>query len=119
MQLTNIVSFPREHFSLAQDTLSGPRFPGGTLGLDHLVDGAAVARNSKIGHGRKHTPVRLRYSHITMTVRPRVSLSPAGARGPFSLLMTHSGHVNRADVTRMRHDWEAQRGRWRSPAITT
>jgi hypothetical protein len=61
MQLTNIVSFPCEHFSVAQDTLSGPRFPGGTFGFDHLVDGAAVARNSEVGHGRKHAPVRLRH----------------------------------------------------------
>jgi hypothetical protein len=59
-QLTNIVPFPCEHFSVAQDTLSGSRFPGGTFGFDHLVDGAAVARNSKVGHGRKHAPVRLR-----------------------------------------------------------
>jgi hypothetical protein len=54
LQLTNIVSFPCEHFSVAQDTLSGPRFPGGTFGFDHLVDGAAVARDSEVGHGRKH-----------------------------------------------------------------
>jgi hypothetical protein len=54
VQLTNIVSFPCEHFSVAQDTLSGPRFPGGTFGFDHLVDGAAVARDSEVGHGRKH-----------------------------------------------------------------
>jgi hypothetical protein len=50
----NIVSFPCEHFSVAQDTLSGSRFPGGTFGFDHLVDGAAVARDSEVGHGRKH-----------------------------------------------------------------
>ena len=54
VQLTNIVSFPCEHFSVAQDTLSGPRFSGGTFGFDHLVDGAAVARDSEVGHGRKH-----------------------------------------------------------------
>ena len=61
VQLTNIVSFPCEHFSVAQDTGSGPRFPRGTFGFDHLVDGAAVARNPEVGHGRKHAPVRLRH----------------------------------------------------------
>jgi hypothetical protein len=49
VQLTNIVSFPCEHFSVAQDTLSGPRFSGGTFGSDHLVDRAAIARNSEVG----------------------------------------------------------------------
>ena len=84
--MTNIVSLPCEHFSVAQDTLSRPRFPGGTFGFDHLVDRAAIARNSEGGHGRKRAPVRLRHQHITITVRPRVSRSPASARGPFCLL---------------------------------
>ena len=66
VQLTNIVSFPCEHFSVAQDTLSGPRFPGGTFGFDHLVDGAALARDSEVGHGantRSAAPLPYHYRH--------------------------------------------------------
>jgi hypothetical protein len=50
-QLPAIVSLPCEHFSVAQDALSGPRLPGGTFGFDHLVDRAADARSSEVGFG--------------------------------------------------------------------
>jgi hypothetical protein len=82
-----IVSLPCEHFSVAQDALSGPRCPGGTFSFDHLIDRAADAGNSEVGHGRKHAPVRHAPLAARMPVMPLVS--PASVRGLFSLSGRH------------------------------
>jgi hypothetical protein len=85
-QLPTIVSLPCEHFSVAQDALSGPRLPGRTFSFDHLVDRAADARSSEVGHGRKYAPVRHSQLAARMPVTPPVSLSSPSGRGLFSLL---------------------------------
>ena len=91
-QLPTIVSLPCEHFSVAQDALSGPRLPGGTFSFDHLVDRAADARSSEVGHGRKYAPIRHAQLAARMPVTPPISLSSASGRGlfPFSVRLCHA-----------------------------
>ena len=83
MQLP-IVTLPCEHFPVAQDALNRSRCPRGTYSFDHLIDRAADACNSDVGHGHKHAPVRHAPLAARMSVMPPVS--QANVREPFSPL---------------------------------
>jgi len=110
--LTNIVSFPCEHFSVAQDTLSGSRFPGGTFGFDHLVDGAALARDSEVGHGantRSAAPLPYHYRHDQLSRTSPARCCQGAVRRGFELEMWQAKHCCqlKRDLRPLSHLWPA------------